>query len=461
MLELPNSIAKRRDLETFQLACFVARAPGAPFSSIERAASDIAATCRTAIYNHLLRAVEYGWLSRAGVTRGVRYYPTAQFGHHLALRELAKPALKRPKVGYNPDFLASYEPNRTFYLSEEQREQLNHACPVGSFNSADERMAMQVRRFMADISHNSAAFEGVSVRFADTIEFLEHHIESKDMSPNEALILRNHYNAIRSIVEGVRVSPVEPGLQLCEYEVRAIHSMASAGLFSDSTKQGTLRITPVEIRDSAYIPLAQPDVIASQFRILVEKAAAIKDAYEQALFLLVHIPYVQPFTDCNKRLSRLVCNVPLLSKGCIPVSWTEVNQRDYTDSLMCIYEHNSTFGMADVFTSACCRSIERMVLHDGMRTPSRMEISHAQQIAQAIRNRILLGDTSLPSGVSPREAPEFEQIVSSTLDSIRVNEMAAAPFRLPMKEVQRWMQDTQASSPAQGSSSQSHQTVCA
>ena len=36
MHELPSSISKRRDLETFALARFVASHPGAPFSAIER-----------------------------------------------------------------------------------------------------------------------------------------------------------------------------------------------------------------------------------------------------------------------------------------------------------------------------------------------------------------------------------------------------------------------------------------
>jgi Fic family protein len=440
MLELPNNLAKRRDLETFELASFVARNPGVAYSKIEQGAGAISATCRTSFYNHLKRAIDYGWLRRTGATKNSQYYATEQFGHHLALRELAKPAIKRSKVGYSEAFLDKYQPNQSFFLTQAQRDSLHAQCPEGSFIAADEKVSRQMRRFMADITHNSSAFEGVNVRYADTIEFLEQHIESRNMSPNEAVILRNHYNAIRCIVEGIHHPSQENDIQLREFEIRSIHSIASAGLFADPTKQGTLRSGAVEIRDSAYIPTAQPDIVCRDFRKLAIKAAQINDPYEQSLFLLVFIPYLQPFSDCNKRLSRLVCNIPLLAKGCIPVSWAEVNQRDYTDSLMCVYEHNSTYGIAEVFTDACSRSIERMVLHDGMRTPSRMEISHAQQIAVAVRSRILEGDTSTPPGVAEHERNEFTQIVESTLDVIRVNEMASAPFRLPMQDVRRWIQ---------------------
>jgi hypothetical protein len=438
MNELPNSLSRRRDLETFTLALFVARNPGAPYSEIARGATSISATCRTSLYNRLSRAVDYGWLDRVGVTKTTVYHPTAQFLHHLALRETSKPLLKRPKIRYKPEFLDSYEPNKTHYLSDTQRAQLHAACPPGSFDATDERMARQVRRFMADLTHNSSAFEGVSVRYADTIEFLEQNIESRNMTPNEAMILRNHYNAIRYIVEAIHHPQHPSDIQLTEFDLRSIHSMASAGLFTDPVKQGTLRTGAVEIRGSCYIPPELPGVIADRFTALVDKGRQITDPYEQSLYLLVHLPYLQPFSDCNKRLSRLVCNIPLLAAGCTPVSWAEVNQRDYADCLICIYEHGSTYGMAEVFVDACLRSVERMKLDEAMRTPSRMEISHAQYIADAVRRQVLFGDTEMPPGVSSQDADEFQQIVASSLNDIRLNEMAAAPFRLPPVAVQRW-----------------------
>ena len=38
----------------------------------------------------------------------------------------------------------------------------------------------------------------------------------------------------------------------------------------------------------------------------------INDAFEQAFFLMVHIPYLQAFEDINKRVSRLSANIPLI-----------------------------------------------------------------------------------------------------------------------------------------------------
>ena len=440
MRPLPTAATRRREREIFQLAHFIAFNPGSSSSEIQMGAEAISPSCRTSHYIYLKEALQDGWIERVGNTRGTRYHPTPQFLHHVSLNTLSDPLSKRKKVGYNEEFLAGYEPNETFYLNRQQRATLHNACGVGTFDASDARVAQEVRRFMADISHNSAAFEGVEVKYADTISFLEQNIESRHMSAVDAAILRNHYNAIRFIIENTH-HPLHPAdVQVSEYDARNIHSYLSDGLLKDKRKQGRLRHEHVEIRDSSYIPTDQPDIISREFSLLINKARQIKDPYEQAVFLLIHIPYLQPFDDCNKRTSRLLCNIPLLGSGILPVSWAEVNHRDYTDSLLCIYEKNSTYGLCDVFVEACARSFERFEISMKNREPSRMEISHSKQIQEAVRNRILHNDRSLPRDVDALNIAEFELIVEDTLAAIRENDMVAAPYRLRPDVVQAWLE---------------------
>jgi Fic family protein len=40
----------------------------------------------------------------------------------------------------------------------------------------------------------------------------------------------------------------------------------------------------------------------------LEKASQIQNPFEQAFFVLVQLPYHQPFDDVNKRVSRLAAN---------------------------------------------------------------------------------------------------------------------------------------------------------
>lgn len=435
MKPIPSAQAKHKEKETYRLAQFVAAHPGCTKASV-----DALCGSRSASYVYMLDAVEHGWVRREGATRSTRFWPTEQFAHHEAMASLALPLAKRPKVSYNPGFLGAYRPNETFYLAPSQRESLHKACPIGTFQADDKKMSQEVRRFMADLTHNSSAFEGVRINYADTISFLEENIKSLSMSPIDAVILRNHHNAIRFIVENTHYPRQMEDILVSEYDARNIHALLSDGLLRDRRKQGRLRHEHVEIRDSCYIPTDLPDTIKNEFSILINKASLIEDPYEQAVFILIHLPYLQPFEDCNKRTARLLCNIPLLNSGILPVSWSEVNQRDYTDSLLCIYEKNSTYGLCDVFVDACHRSFERFDIALHMRAPSRLEISHAREIADAIRRRILHDDTTLPRNLEPRLLAEFGAHIEDILGSIRENDMVASPYRLRPAEVKAWIE---------------------
>jgi Fic family protein len=88
-------------------------------------------------------------------------------------------------------------------------------------------------------------------------------------------------------------------------------------------------------------------------------AQAIKDPFEQAFFLLVHIPYLQPFSDVNKRTSRLAANLPLLQANLQPLSFMDVSSDAYTLATLAVYEVRKIDGLRDVFLWAYRRSAER------------------------------------------------------------------------------------------------------
>ena len=52
--------------------------------------------------------------------------------------------------------------------------------------------------------------------------------------------------------------------------------------------------------------------IEELFNALLDKASHIADPFEQSFFAMVHVPYLQPFTDANKRTSGLLADLPLL-----------------------------------------------------------------------------------------------------------------------------------------------------
>lgn len=104
----------------------------------------------------------------------------------------------------------------------------------------------------------------------------------------------------------------------------ALHAFLSDGLMADPTACGRIRKHAVEIGGSVYMPVALPQRLEELFGIVVHMAAEIEDPFEQAFFLMVHLPYLQPFEDVNKRVSRLAANIPFIRHNLCPLSFIDV-----------------------------------------------------------------------------------------------------------------------------------------
>lgn len=63
------------------------------------------------------------------------------------------------------------------------------------------------------------------------------------------------------------------------------------------------RPKPPRHRGTTFIPLSIPWRIRELFDHLLKTADAIADPFEQAFFAMVHIPYLHPFADVDKRTS--------------------------------------------------------------------------------------------------------------------------------------------------------------
>lgn len=89
---------------------------------------------------------------------------------------------------------------------------------------------------------------------------------------------------------------------------------------------------------------------------MLDKALAIIDPFEQAFFIMVHLPYLQPFEDVNKRTSRLAANIPFIKQNLCPLSFIDVTEKAYVDGILAVYESNEIDMLRDVFIWAYERS---------------------------------------------------------------------------------------------------------
>jgi hypothetical protein len=68
---------------------------------------------------------------------------------------------------------------------------------------------------------------------------------------------------------------------------------------------------------------------------------------------------LQPFEDVNKRVSRLSANLPLIRENLCPLSFIDVPEQTYINSLLGVYELNRIELLSDVFIWAYERSCSR------------------------------------------------------------------------------------------------------
>jgi hypothetical protein len=137
----------------------------------------------------------------------------------------------------------------------------------------------------------------------------------------------------------------------------------------------------VAIGNSVYTPTAIPQLIEERFETILAKAEAISDPIEQSFFAMVHLPYLQPFIDVNKRTSRLAANIPLIRANLCPLSFVDVPEETYTEGTLGVYEQKNVSLLRDVYMWAYERSCAQFaVLRDAMGEPDPIRLNYRTQL---------------------------------------------------------------------------------
>lgn len=199
--------------------------------------------------------------------------------------------------------------------------------PVGAQPAGTYARAI-LDRLLIDLSWASSHLEGNTYSRLDTKNLIEYGQRAEGKDAGEAQMILNHKHAIKLLVDQAE----EVGFN--RFTFRNLHAILSENLLETPTDEGRLRVRGVQISGSVFTPLAVPQQIEEYFGILLEKADSIPDPFEQAFFVMVHFPYLQPFTDVNKRVPRLGTNLPLIKANLCPPSFVDVPKRAYIEACL-------------------------------------------------------------------------------------------------------------------------------
>ena len=353
---------------------------------------------------------------------------------------VTQPRHLRSPVGYRQSFLEQYHPNHTAYLPPDLREQLHalgrspaQQTPAGTFAKDI------LNRLLIDLSWASSHLEGNTYSRLDTERLIEFGQAAEGKDALETQMILNHKQAIEYLV----LSPDNARVQTDT--LIALHAFLSDGLMADPSAVGRVRRRTVEIVGSVYLPVALPQRLEELLGIVVQMAAEIADPFEQAFFLMVHLPYLQPFEDVNKRVSRLAANIPFIRHNLCPLSFIDVPQQAYVNAMLGVYELNRVELLRDVFVWAYERSCQQYVaIQQTLVPPDIFRLRHRQVLAEVVAAIVRQGEavteqavkSKIPASVPLAEHAHFCALVLAEFGSLHAGN--AVRFGIRPLEFSAW-----------------------
>ena len=415
---------------------------------------------RRTLQRRLALLVDQNRLAITGRGRGSRYrLPSSGIEVHPASAEIyipispegevikvavRKPVQERHPMGYNRAFLDDYRPNVSFYLPSDIRQrlfELGHSPdgdhPAGTY-------ARQIyNRLLVDLSWNSSRLEGNTYSLLETERLLELGEAAEGKDALEAQMILNHKAAIALLIEQAG----EVGFN--RYTILNLHALLSDNLLGNPQACGRLRAMAVGIGGTVYHPLEVPQRVDECFQQILDTAMAIADPFEQAFFAMVHLPYLQPFEDVNKRVSRLAVNLPLIRHNLCPLSFVDVPERAYIDGILGVYELNRVELLRDVFIWAYERSCARYsAVCRSLGEPDAFRLRHRILMAEVVAEIVCSGMNKKTAtafvrqraaeALTQHEQARFVEVVETEL--MHLHEGNIARYRIRPSQYQTWLE---------------------
>ncbi len=367
------------------------------------------------------------------------YVPLSPEGSVLRDKICLPPMFRRP-VGYRRTFLDAYEPGVTYYLPESLRIQLHEMGRAFAGERPAGTHAREIlNRLLVDLSWASSRLEGNTYSRLDTQKLIEFGQVAQGKDALETQMILNHKAAIEMLIEDAD----QVGFDIFTFQ--NLHAVLSQDLLLNQNACGHLRRCAVEISGTVFLPLAMPQMIEDCFRLLLQKAGAIPDPFEQAFFLMVQLPYLQPFEDVNKRVSRIGANIPLIKHNLCPLSFIDVPEKAYVEGTLAVYELNQIELLRDVFIWAYERSCQRyLAISQTMVEPDPLKIRYREMLIEAVQSvvkGVQIPNQALIARIASEYAPAADQGVFARMlqDALRqLHEGSVARYRLRRSEYVAW-----------------------
>jgi len=350
------------------------------------------------------------------------------------------PLYTRAPATYREDWLQAYVPNNSAYLTPSRREELDtlgKRAPI--YGRAGTYIQKIYYRLLIDFTYNSSRLEGNTYTLIDTEHLLLQGTAAPGKPNAERIMILNHKEAIDYLSRRVDT------LQADDTTIRTLHYLLADSLVAPNAA-GQIREDSVRVSGTTYAPLDGRDRLTRLLLLMLEKARAILDPFEQSFFLLVHISYLQAFVDVNKRTARLASIIPLIRGDYVPQSFVDVDAESYLKATIALYEFNEVGPLADLYAWSYRRSCQRydttieIVGFDEISALYRQ--SRRALVADLVRAKIPHSEASawtavhVPGNVEPQHREKFLSDVLAEINNLDASRIGG--LGITRQELEAW-----------------------
>lgn len=198
----------------------------------------------------------------------------------------------------------------------------------------------EIERFTVEFSWKSSKIEGNTYTLLETDILIRQMKEAEGHPREEAIMILNHKRAIDYILKNR-----EEFKSLTLNKLLKIHTLLTGGLGISAA----IRNNPVAITGTNYLPLFERDSLVKALRQTINLINKVTSPILKAFIASFMIAYIQPFNDGNKRTGRTLTNAILIAHDLYPLSYRDVKEIDYLESMLLFYEQNNLYHLKQMF----------------------------------------------------------------------------------------------------------------
>lgn len=198
----------------------------------------------------------------------------------------------------------------------------------------------ELERFVIELSWKSSKIEGNTYSLLETEELIQRNAPAEGHSKEEAIMILNHKKAFEAILKNI-----DDFKELSISKINQLHNIIVENLNINTG----IRNEPVGITGTVYKPLDNKFQIEEALTKTMNLINKNESLLEKAFIASVMVPYVQPYSDGNKRTSRMLTNAILIACDFYPLSYRSIDIDEYKKAMILFYEQGSLYHLKRLF----------------------------------------------------------------------------------------------------------------